>query len=69
MKLREIVPDAVLKFKSDKIVAARKEIMILLEEAVKTNNQEQILPLQKRYNTLSTALGLISKQLGNRILL
>jgi DNA primase len=69
MKLREIVPDAVLKFKSDKIIAARKEIMALLEEAVKTNDQEQILPLQKRYNTLSTALGLISKQLGNRILL
>jgi hypothetical protein len=43
--------------------------MALLKEAVKTNDQEQILPLQKRYNTLSTALGLISKQLGNRILL
>ena len=69
MKLRVIVPDAVLKFKSDKIIAARKEIMSLLEEAVKTTDSEKILSLQKRYNTLSTALGLISKQLGNRILL
>jgi DNA primase len=69
MKLREIVPDAVLKFKSDKIIAARKEIMILLEEAVKDGDKDHILALQKRYNTLSTALGLISKQLGNRILL
>ncbi|HBZ20286.1 MAG TPA: DNA primase, partial [Bacteroidales bacterium] len=69
MKLREIVPDAVLKFKSDKIIAARKEIMILLEEAVKDGDKDQILALQKRYNTLSSALGLISKQLGNRILL
>lgn len=69
MKLRDIVPDVVLKFKSDKIITARKEIMTLLEEAVKTNDQEKILALQKRYNTLSTALGTISKQLGNRILL
>ncbi len=43
--------------------------MTLLEEAVKTSDQEKILALQKRYNNLSTALGLISKQLGNRILL
>jgi hypothetical protein len=69
MKLRDIVPDVVLKFKSDKIITARKEIMTLLEEAVKTNDKEKIVSLQKRYNTLSTALGTISKQLGNRILL
>jgi DNA primase len=69
MKLRDIVPDTVLKFKSDKIIARRKEIMTLLEEAVKTNDREKILNLQKRYNNLSIALGMISKQLGNRILL
>ncbi len=69
MKLKEIVPDAVLKFKSDKIMARRKEIMVLLEEAVKANDSERILSLQKRYNNLSVALGLISKELGNRILL
>ena len=69
MKLREIVPDAVLKFKSDKIIAARKEIMTLLEEAVKEGDRDKILALQQRYNTLSTALGQISRQLGNRILL
>jgi DNA primase len=69
MKLVEIVPDAVLKFKSDKIIDARKEIMIQLEEAVKDGDTENILALQKRYNTLSSALGIISRQLGNRILL
>jgi DNA primase len=69
MKLRDIVPDAVLKFKSDKIIERRKEIMSLLEEAVKTGEKEKILSLQKRYNNLSAALGLISRQLGNRILL
>ncbi|MFZ2339762.1 MAG: DNA primase, partial [Bacteroidales bacterium] len=69
MKLRDVVPDAVLKFKSDKIIAARKEIMTQLEEAVKEGDQEKVLKLQRRFNNLSTALGMISRQLGNRILL
>lgn len=69
MKLRDIVPDAVLKFKSDKIVAVRKEIMAQLEEAAREGDQEKVLKLQQRYNNLSTALGMISRQLGNRILL
>jgi len=69
MKLREIVSDAVLKFKSDKIKIKRKEIMALLEEAVKANDIDKVVLLQKRYANLSVVLGLISKQLGNRILL
>lgn len=69
MRLSDIIPDSVLKFKSDKIIALRKEIMILLEEAARENDKERILILQKKYNNLSIALGLISKQLGNRILL
>jgi hypothetical protein len=69
MKLKEIVGDAVLKFKSDKIMMKRKEIMVLLEEAVKANDTEKVLSLQKRYANLSVALRLISKKLGNRILL
>jgi DNA primase len=69
MKIREIVSDAVLKFKSDKIMMKRKEIMTLLEEAVKANDNEKVILLQKRYANLSFALGLISRKLGNRILL
>jgi len=69
MKLKEIVGDAVLKFKSDKIMIKRKEIMVLLEEAVKANDIEKVLQLQKRYANLSMVLGLISRKLGNRILL
>jgi len=69
MKLKEIVGDAVLKFKSDKIMKRRKEIMVLLEEAVKANDTEQVLLLQKKYANLNVALGLISRKLGNRILL
>jgi len=69
MKLKEIVGDAVLKFKSDKIMIKRKEIMVLLEEAVKVNDTEKVVLLQKRYANLSVALRLISRKLGNRILL
>jgi len=69
MKLKEIVSDAVLKFKSDKINILRKEIMLQLEEAVKANDTERSIMLQKRYANLNVALGLISKKLGGRILL
>ncbi len=69
MKLKEIVGDAVLKFKSDKIMMKQKEIMDLLKEAVKANDTEKVLSLQKRYANLSVVLGLISRKLGNRILL
>ena len=69
MKLKEIVGDAVLKFKSDKIMIKRKEIMVLLEEAVKANDIEKVIQLQKRYANLSVVLGIISRKLGNRILL
>jgi DNA primase len=69
MKLKDIVGDVVLKFKSDKIIIIRKEIMAQLEEAVKANDIEKVLLLQKRYSNLSVALGAISRKLGNRILL
>ena len=69
MKLKDIVGDIVLKFKSDKILLKRKEIMTLLEEAVKANDTEKVLMLQKRYANLNVVLGLISRKLGNRIVL
>ena len=69
MKLKDIVGDAVLKFKSDKIKILRKELMSQLEDAVKADNKEKIIQLQKKHATLSLALGEISKQLGGRILL
>jgi len=69
MKLKVMVPDALLKFKSDKLIAKRKEIMTELEEAARSGDNERINSLQLRYNNLSTALGQISRQLGNRIVL
>jgi len=69
MKLKDIVGDAVLKFKSDKIKILRKELMLQLEKAVETDNQEQIILLQKKHANLSAILGEISKELGGRVLL
>ena len=69
MKLKEIVPDTVLKFKSDKINMLRKKILQQINEASKANDTERTISLQKKYNTLSKALGKISKSLGDRIVL
>jgi DNA primase len=69
MKLKDVVGDVVLKFKSDKINIKRKALMALLEEAVKANDTDKILQLQKRYSVLNVALGSISKKLGGRIVL
>jgi len=69
MKIRDIVPDAVLKFKSDKIQGRLKEIMEQLEEASKSGDTERILALQKKDQNLKVALRMISVKLGNRIVL
>jgi uncharacterized protein YpiB (UPF0302 family) len=69
MKLKEIVPETVLKFKSDKINILRKKILHQIEEASKANDNERTLALQKKYNALSQALGKISKNLGDRLVL
>jgi DNA primase len=69
MLLKEIVPDTVLKFKSDKLNLERKKILRLMEEALKTDEIGKIETLQKKYNTINKALGRISKNLGDRIVL
>lgn len=69
MKLKDIVPDALLKFKSDKIKVRLREIMTKLEEAVREGDNEKILDLQKRDQNLKMALRAISEKLGKRIIL
>ncbi|MGI6338611.1 MAG: DNA primase [Bacteroidales bacterium] len=69
MKLKELVPDSVLKFKSDKIKFILKDIMAQLEEAVKEGDMEKVVALQKKDLHLKSALRMISGKLGNRILL
>ena len=65
----DIVPDAVLKFKGDKIKVRLKEIMKQLEEAVKEEDNEKILALQKKDQGLKLALRMISERLGKRIII
>ena len=69
MKIKDIVPDVVLKFKSDKIKNSIKQNMALLEEAAKAGDTERILELQKKDQNLKIALRMISEQLGKRIIL
>jgi len=69
MKLKEIVPDSLLKFKGDKIKMRLKEIMSQLEEAVKEGDTVKILDLQKKDQNLKAALRAISEKLGKRIIL
>jgi uncharacterized protein YpiB (UPF0302 family) len=69
MLLKEIVPDTVLKFKSDKLILERKKLLRQIDEASKANDTEKIVALQKKYSAISKALGRISKNLGDRIVL
>ncbi len=69
MKLKDIVPDVVLKFKSDKIKVRLKEIMSQLQEAAKSGDTERVLALQRKDQNLKVALRMISEKLGNRIVL
>ncbi len=69
MKLKELVPECVLKFKSDKINSLRKKILSQMNDAAKANDTDSIIALQKKYDLLSKALSQISKNLGDRIVL
>jgi DNA primase len=69
MLLKDIVPETVLKFKSDKLNLERKKILRQMEEALKENEKEKIEALQKKYNVINKALGRISKNLNDRIIL
>jgi DNA primase len=69
MLLRDIVPDTVLKFKGDKLKLERKKLLRQIEEASKANDTGKIESLQKKYSAISNALGRISKNLGDRIVI
>jgi len=67
--LKKIVEDTVLKFKGDKIKAIQKVILQQINEAARDQDIQKILTLQKRYDTLQKALSIISRKLGDRIVL
>lgn len=67
MKLRELVPDVVLKFKSDKIKVLQKEIRRAMTEA--GDDDEKISALQAQYKAMTSLQKKISTGLGGRIVL
>ncbi|MCU0409592.1 MAG: hypothetical protein MUD02_11650, partial [Bacteroidales bacterium] len=71
MKLKKIVGDAVLIFKSDKIKKMQKELTEQLKAAAEANDNEQVNALIKKHSRLSAVLIEISRHVGDgkRILL
>jgi DNA primase len=69
MILKELVPESVLKFKSDKIQVMIKDLKKQLKEAQESKNTDQANGLLKEYQVLSAMLKEISKSLGDRIVL
>ncbi len=67
-KIKEIVEDAVLKFKRDKISLMREKLLHQLQESLKEGNNELAYNLQKKDAALANAILRISKNLGNRII-
>jgi DNA primase len=67
-KIKEIVEDAVLKFKRDKISLLREKILQQIKDALKAGNSELVYSLQKKDSVLANAILKISKNLGNRII-
>lgn len=69
MLLKELVPESVLKFKSDKIQAMIREVKEKIVKAQKEENSDQLTILMKDYSLLNTMLKEIGKNLGGRIIL
>lgn len=67
MKLKDIVPDAVLKFKGDKIKIMQKEIRKAMVEAA--GDDGKISELQEQYRAMTTLQKKISAGLGGRLII
>jgi DNA primase len=67
--LREMVPDTVLKFKSDKIQMMIREVNKEMLEAQKNGDSKKVDETIQRYTVLKTMLKEIGKNLGDRIIL
>jgi len=67
MKLNNIVPDSVLKFKSDKIKIIQKELRRAMTEAA--GDDDKISTLQEQYKAFTSLQKKISTSLGGRIVL
>ena len=69
MVLKELVPECVLKFKSDKIQAMIRGVKEEISKAQKEKDISTMDALLKKYSVLNTMLQEIGKNLGGRIIL
>ena len=67
MKLKEMVPDAVLKFKGDKIKVLQTEIRRAMTEA--GDDDEKVAALQEQYKVMTSLQKKISTGLGGRLII
>jgi DNA primase len=65
MKLKELVPETVLSFKSDKIKILQKEIIKEISQA--KGDDERIAILQERYKVMTSLQKKIAYSLGKRV--
>ncbi len=69
MVLKELVPETVLKFKSDKIQVMIRELKKKLSDAQNDKNTESTNDILRQYQVLTAMLSEISRALGDRIVL
>lgn len=68
MRLKEIVPEAILAFKSEKVLKLIKETEEDLRYAQEQNNEDRIQSLQVKFIVLNNLKMNLSKGLGDRII-
>ncbi|MBN1790036.1 MAG: DNA primase [Bacteroidales bacterium] len=68
MRLKEIVPEAILAFKNEKVMKLLKETEADLRHAQEQKNEERIQALQVKYIVLNNLKINLSKGLGDRII-
>ena len=66
--LKELIPETVIGFKSDKIKEMRAEIYSGITEATAKNDMDEVGRLMKQINQLNKVLKEISVKLGDRII-
>jgi hypothetical protein len=68
MRLKEIVPEAILAFKNEKVLKLLKETESDLRHAQEQNNEDRIQSLQVKFIVLNNLKMNLSKGLGDRII-
>jgi DNA primase len=69
MKLKTLIPECIMAFKSKKVQAMLKETEMLMMKAQQDKNTEEIMNLQQQYIMLTNYKKELSKSLGNRIII